>query len=110
MPEGERFVPGYFDEQPMARAGVAVDRSLHPAGPLLVRSLAGDGVEPGATMAPVVFWVEVNKRAAGPRGASRRGSTCASGPPVVLERRGASEPDSGPGCKLLISGILYGAP
>ena len=28
----ERFVPAYFDEQPMARAGIAVDRDLRPAG------------------------------------------------------------------------------
>jgi glycerol-3-phosphate dehydrogenase subunit B len=28
----ERFRPGYFDEQPMARAGVAVDRELRPVG------------------------------------------------------------------------------
>ena len=32
MPEPgeERFRPGYFDDQPMARAGVAVDREMRP--------------------------------------------------------------------------------
>lgn len=39
-----------------------------------------------------------------------RESTYASGPPVVLERQGAPEPDSGSGRKLLISGSLDGAP
>jgi len=29
-PGAERFRPGYFDDQPMARAGVAVDRELRP--------------------------------------------------------------------------------
>jgi glycerol-3-phosphate dehydrogenase subunit B len=32
VPEGERFRPDYFDEQPMARAGVTVDGSLRPEG------------------------------------------------------------------------------
>jgi glycerol-3-phosphate dehydrogenase subunit B len=32
VPAGERFRPAYFDEQPMARAGIAVDRELRPAG------------------------------------------------------------------------------
>jgi glycerol-3-phosphate dehydrogenase subunit B len=32
VPEGERFRPEYFAEQPMARAGIAVDGSLRPAG------------------------------------------------------------------------------
>jgi glycerol-3-phosphate dehydrogenase subunit B len=32
VPEGERFRADYFEEQPMARAGVAVDRSLRPEG------------------------------------------------------------------------------
>jgi glycerol-3-phosphate dehydrogenase subunit B len=31
-PGEERFRPAYFDEQPMARAGIAVDRELRPAG------------------------------------------------------------------------------
>jgi glycerol-3-phosphate dehydrogenase subunit B len=32
VPEGERFRPDYFDDQPMAQAGVAVDGSLRPEG------------------------------------------------------------------------------
>jgi glycerol-3-phosphate dehydrogenase subunit B len=32
VPERERFRPEYFDEQPMARAGVAVDHNLRPEG------------------------------------------------------------------------------
>jgi glycerol-3-phosphate dehydrogenase subunit B len=32
VPAGERFRPDYFEEQPMARAGVAVDRNLRPEG------------------------------------------------------------------------------
>ena len=33
-PAGEpRFVPDYFDVQPMARVGVAVDAGLRPVGP-----------------------------------------------------------------------------
>jgi glycerol-3-phosphate dehydrogenase subunit B len=32
VPAGERFRPDYFGEQPMARAGVAVDAELRPAG------------------------------------------------------------------------------
>ena len=30
VPAGERFLPGYFDAHPMARAGVAVDERLRP--------------------------------------------------------------------------------
>ena len=33
VPAGERFKPDYFGEQPMARAGVAVDGELRPVGP-----------------------------------------------------------------------------
>jgi glycerol-3-phosphate dehydrogenase subunit B len=33
VPAGERFKPDYFGEQPMARAGVAVDGDLRPVGP-----------------------------------------------------------------------------
>jgi glycerol-3-phosphate dehydrogenase subunit B len=51
VPEGERFTAGYFDEQPMARAGVAVDRELRP-----------DGYEnvlvAGATLAGAAPWKE----------------------------------------------------
>jgi glycerol-3-phosphate dehydrogenase subunit B len=32
VPDGERFRPEYFADQPMARAGVAVDGELHPVG------------------------------------------------------------------------------
>jgi glycerol-3-phosphate dehydrogenase subunit B len=32
-PGEARFVPDYFDEQPMSRAGVAVDAGLRPVGP-----------------------------------------------------------------------------
>jgi glycerol-3-phosphate dehydrogenase subunit B len=51
VPEGERFVPGYFDEQPMARAGIAVDRELHPAGFENVSVV-------GATLAGAAPWRE----------------------------------------------------
>jgi glycerol-3-phosphate dehydrogenase subunit B len=51
VPEGERFVPGYFDEQPMARAGIAVDRELHPAGAENVSVV-------GATLAGAEPWRE----------------------------------------------------
>jgi glycerol-3-phosphate dehydrogenase subunit B len=48
VPDGERFRPGYFDEQPMARAGVAVDRDLRPAGwdNVLVAGATLAGAEP----------------------------------------------------------------
>jgi glycerol-3-phosphate dehydrogenase subunit B len=32
VPSGERFKPGYFEDHPMGRAGVAVDRGLRPEG------------------------------------------------------------------------------
>jgi glycerol-3-phosphate dehydrogenase subunit B len=51
IPEGDRFVPGYFDEQPMARAGIAVDRELHPAG-------AENVLVVGATLAGAAPWRE----------------------------------------------------
>jgi glycerol-3-phosphate dehydrogenase subunit B len=51
VPDGERFTPGYFDEQPMSRAGVAVDAGLRP-----------DGLENvlvvGATLAGAYPWKE----------------------------------------------------
>jgi glycerol-3-phosphate dehydrogenase subunit B len=47
----ERFVPAYFDEQPMARAGIAVDRELRPAG---VENVA----VVGATLAGAEPWRE----------------------------------------------------
>jgi glycerol-3-phosphate dehydrogenase subunit B len=48
VPEGERFRPGYFDEQPMARAGVAVGRELRPQGwdNVLVAGATLAGAEP----------------------------------------------------------------
>jgi glycerol-3-phosphate dehydrogenase subunit B len=56
-PEGERFRPGYFDEQPTARAGVVVDRELRPL------DAAGDPVlanvrVTGATLAGAEPWRE----------------------------------------------------
>jgi glycerol-3-phosphate dehydrogenase subunit B len=51
VPDGERFLPGYFDEQPMARAGIAVDRELHPAGLENVSVV-------GATLAGAAPWRE----------------------------------------------------
>jgi glycerol-3-phosphate dehydrogenase subunit B len=51
VPAGERFVPGYFDAQPMARAGVAVDRELRPDG-------FDNVLVAGATLAGAVPWRE----------------------------------------------------
>jgi glycerol-3-phosphate dehydrogenase subunit B len=51
VPEGERFVPDYFTEQPLARAGVVVDRELHPAGAENVSVV-------GATLAGAAPWRE----------------------------------------------------
>jgi glycerol-3-phosphate dehydrogenase subunit B len=51
VPEGERFRPEYFAEQPMARAGVAVDRSLRPEGHENVLVV-------GATLAGAQPWKE----------------------------------------------------
>jgi glycerol-3-phosphate dehydrogenase subunit B len=51
MPSGERFRPGYFDEQPMSRVGVAVDRQLRPEGLENVRVA-------GATLAGAEPWKE----------------------------------------------------
>ena len=51
VPAGERFLPDYFAEPPIARAGVAVDRELRP-----------DGLEnvmvAGATLAGAAPWKE----------------------------------------------------
>ncbi len=57
VPEGERFTADYFDEQPMARAGVAVDGELRPVGP------GGDVIYEnvrvaGATLAGAEPWRE----------------------------------------------------
>ena len=51
VPDGERFRPEYFGEQPMARAGVEVDGSLRPAGWEHVRVV-------GATLAGAEPWRE----------------------------------------------------
>jgi len=51
VPDGERFLPGYFDDHPIARAGVAVGRDLRPEG--LENVLAA-----GATLAGAVPWKE----------------------------------------------------
>jgi glycerol-3-phosphate dehydrogenase subunit B len=51
VPEGERFRAEYFAEQPMARAGVAVDGSLRPAGHENV-------LVAGATLAGAQPWKE----------------------------------------------------
>jgi glycerol-3-phosphate dehydrogenase subunit B len=56
-PGSPRFVPGYFDDQPMARAGLAVDDELRPLG---------EGGEPvyenvrvaGASLGGAVPWKE----------------------------------------------------
>jgi glycerol-3-phosphate dehydrogenase subunit B len=57
LPEGERFRPGYLDEQPMARAGIAVDRELRPVDasgdPVLSNVLIA-----GATLAGAEPWRE----------------------------------------------------
>lgn len=47
----QRFVPGYFDEQPLARAGVAVDAELRAAGTANV-------VVAGAALPGSVSWRE----------------------------------------------------
>jgi glycerol-3-phosphate dehydrogenase subunit B len=51
VPEGERFGPDYFGEQPMARAGVAVDRILRPEG-------HDNAFVAGATLAGAEPWRE----------------------------------------------------
>ena len=48
----ERFVAGYFDEQPMARAGVVVDGDLRPAEATTNVHVAG------ATLAGAAPWRE----------------------------------------------------
>ena len=53
----ERFRPGYFDEQPLARAGVAVDREQRPVGPDGNRVLDNVLVA-GATLAGAAPWRE----------------------------------------------------
>jgi glycerol-3-phosphate dehydrogenase subunit B len=55
--DAERFRPGYFDEQPLARAGVAVDAELRPVGddgaPVYENLHAA-----GATLAGAIPWRE----------------------------------------------------
>jgi glycerol-3-phosphate dehydrogenase subunit B len=51
VPEGERFTPDYFAEQPMSRAGVAVDAGLRPEG-------FENVLVAGATLAGAVPWKE----------------------------------------------------
>jgi glycerol-3-phosphate dehydrogenase subunit B len=51
VPASERFGPGYFEDQPMARAGVAVDGGLRPEG--LENVLVA-----GATLAGAQPWRE----------------------------------------------------
>jgi glycerol-3-phosphate dehydrogenase subunit B len=48
VPDGERFRAGYFDDHPMARAGVAVGRDLRPEGleNLLVAGATLAGAQP----------------------------------------------------------------
>jgi glycerol-3-phosphate dehydrogenase subunit B len=56
-PGAERFRPDYFDDQPLARAGVAVDRELRPIGDGGERVLENVLVA-GATLAGAVPWKE----------------------------------------------------
>jgi glycerol-3-phosphate dehydrogenase subunit B len=51
VPEGERFSPNYFAEQPISRAGVAVDRDMRPDG--LANVLVA-----GATLVGAAPWRE----------------------------------------------------
>jgi glycerol-3-phosphate dehydrogenase subunit B len=56
-PEGRRFEPGYFDEQPLAGAGLAVDEALRPvdaAGAPAFENLHAAG----ATLAGATPWRE----------------------------------------------------
>lgn len=56
-PGEERFRPGYFDDQPMGRAGVAVDRELRPVDAAGERVLE-NVVVAGATLAGAEPWRE----------------------------------------------------
>jgi glycerol-3-phosphate dehydrogenase subunit B len=56
-PGEERFRPGYFDDHPMGRAGVAVDRDLRPLDADGERSLDNVLVA-GATLAGAEPWRE----------------------------------------------------
>jgi len=52
-----RFVPDYFDEQPMARVGIAVDAGLRPVGPDGAR-VHERVLVAGASIAGAVPWKE----------------------------------------------------
>jgi glycerol-3-phosphate dehydrogenase subunit B len=56
-PGAERFRPGYFEDHPLARAGVAVDRELRPVAQDGERLLENVLVA-GATLAGAVPWKE----------------------------------------------------
>ena len=56
-PGEERFTPGYFDEQPMSRAGVAVDDELRPLD-AAARARTRTCSSPGATLAGAEPWKE----------------------------------------------------
>ncbi len=56
-PGAERFRPNYFDDQPMSRAGVAVDRELRPVD-LAGERVLENVVVAGATLAGAQPWRE----------------------------------------------------
>ena len=56
-PGEERFRPGYFEDHPMGRAGVAVDRELRPVDAAGERVL-GNVLVAGATLAGAEPWRE----------------------------------------------------
>jgi glycerol-3-phosphate dehydrogenase subunit B len=56
-PGGERFRPGYFDDHPIGRAGVAVDRELRPVDAAGERAFENVLVA-GATLAGAEPWRE----------------------------------------------------
>lgn len=56
---GRRFAPGYLDEQPFARAGVAVDATLRPVDGEGRRAL-DNVIVAGATLAGAVPWREAS--------------------------------------------------
>jgi glycerol-3-phosphate dehydrogenase subunit B len=55
-PGEDRFVPGYFDEQPFSRAGVAVDEGLRPVDG--AARVAENVLVAGATLAGAQPWKE----------------------------------------------------
>jgi glycerol-3-phosphate dehydrogenase subunit B len=56
-PGEPRFLPGYFDEHPLARAGIAVDDRLRPVDPA-GRPFAENLHAAGAIIAGAVPWRE----------------------------------------------------